>query len=223
MDLVHHSPDVIHEHPRALRRLGHSIVRWRTPLVVGPLLVGLVVAGGLGAQMMLGRAPAPVGVAATVTCWNATEVLSADDCSAPTGKAGLAWVFPSLRPERPGCVNDRKAEPDLPRPTQFTCTVRAAGRTAQVTYYQMADLQAGQRFTNRVFGRESRQRSRGDGGQVERFVWRRRVDSRFELVSTYVGHPYGVTVVAPERGVRERAFRTVRFRAPETLTVRPSA
>ena len=219
---VHHTRDALQERPTALARLGHGIVRWRTPLVVVPLLAGLVIAGGIGAQMMVTRSPDPIGVATTVTCWDSSQAISADECAAPSGKAGLMWVFPSLRPNRPACRDDKRAEPDLPRPVQFTCTVRAAGRTAEVTYFQLADLEAGMRYHNRLYGRDARQRARGKQGRTERYVWRRQVGDRYELATAYVAHPYAVSIVAPERRVRERALQGVRFRAPEAMSVRPS-
>lgn len=204
----------------AWRSLWRGIVRWRTPLVVVPLLAGLVLAGAVGARMMTTRTPDPVGVVNTVTCWNGKEKASADDCATPAGKAGLLWVFPSLRPNRPQCSDDRKADPDLPRPVQFTCTIRVAGRTADVTYFQLADLRGGLRYHDRQFGRDNREKARGNDGETERYVWRRQVKDRYELVSAYVEHPFAVQVVAPERRVRERALRVVRFRASERIVVR---
>ena len=206
-------------HPR-LRGLWAGVVRWRTPLVVVPLLGGLLVAGGIGARMMTSEKPTAVDAAA-VTCWDGDRVTTSDACSTPGGKAGLRWVFPSLRPNRPQCTDDRADDPDNPRPVQWTCRVQVAGTTARITYFQLADLKAGLRYHQRLFRSGDREKIVDDAGETVRYVWRREVDGRFELTSAYVDHPFAVTVVAPQRRAREQALRTVTLRAPDAIAVRP--
>ena len=170
--------------------------------------------------MMTSEKPTAVD-AAGVTCWDGDQVTTRDACSAPGGKAGLRWVFPSLRPNRPQCTDDRADDPTNPRPVQWTCRVQVAGATAKITYFQLADLKAGLRYHKRLFRSGDREKVVDDGGETVRYVWRREADGRFELTTAYVDHPFAVTVVAPRRPVREQALRTVTLRDPDAISVRP--
>ena len=203
-------------------RLWAGVVRWRTPLVVIPLLSGLVVAGGLGARMMTSEKPTAVD-ATTTTCWDGAQVAASDDCTSPSGKAGLRWVFPSLRPNRPQCTDDRADDGVNPRPVQWTCTVQVVGTTARITYFQLADLKAGLRYHARLYRDGERKPVVDKAGETVRQVWRREVGGRFELTTAYVDHPYAVSIVAPKRVARERALRTVTLRAADAISVRPAA
>lgn len=219
MDAVPRSRDDSRSDRGPLARLGHRIARWRTPLVVMPLIGALIVAGGIGARMMIAGNHAAVGETTTVTCWDAARVVAPSDCSEPTGKAGLRWVFPSFRPGRPDCADDRATDPDLPRPVQWTCSVRVTGRTAEITYFQLADLRAGLRFHARLYRSGDREKV-VDGGETVRLVWRRQSGDAYDLVAAYADHPYAVGIVAPTARVRERALRTVRFRQAGAISAR---
>src|SRR5438874_1636976 len=61
--------------------------RWRAPLVLVPLVGGLVAAGGVGASMLWAHLP-DRAAAGAVTCWDGAQ-RSAGACSQPHGLPGL--------------------------------------------------------------------------------------------------------------------------------------
>ena len=88
--------------------------RLRSALVVIPLIAGLLIVAGLGARMLLADIPdpQPEGAVADVTCWDGT-IRAKEECTTPTGRTGLRWVFPSFKPDLLGCRNVLLEHPEF--------------------------------------------------------------------------------------------------------------
>lgn len=201
-----------------LRGLLRKVARWRTPIVVIPSLVALAVVGGLGAQMLTAEI-VPPEVEPEVICWDGEVVGSSGDCSAPSGVAGLRWVFPGFRPGRDDCVDVLIAHPEYARPTMYECETEVAGEQVTIAYMQLADVVAGRRYFEKTFTGE-REKVRTADGAPSRYVWRQRGDDGFELASMYTDFPYAVTVTADRPRLRDRAQRGLDFRHPDKISVR---
>ncbi|MDQ4052844.1 MAG: hypothetical protein M3237_09100 [Actinomycetota bacterium] len=202
-------------HPRrGLRR----IARWRTALVVLPLLGGLGVVAGVGAQMMTARISEP-GAPAGVMCWDGGVVEGADSCTMPTGQLGLRWVFPRFHPGRDDCVDVLGSHPEYDRPAMYECDFKVAGHWVKVAYIQLAGVDPARRFFEKDFPDSERDRVRTAEGTAYRYVWRQRTEGGFELASMYIDFPYAVSITAAKALHRDLAFRRLEFRHPDRISV----
>jgi hypothetical protein len=202
-----------------LRRALRGIARWRTPIVVFPLLAGVAIAAGTGAQML--TAKIPTDTRAEITCWDGGAARAAEDCAPPSGVAGLRWVFPTFHPQRDDCVDVLVEHPEYPRPAMYACELKVGRRWVAVTYMQLADVDAGRRYFEKAFPGSVREKVRGAGGTPYRYVWRKRTDDAFVLASMYVDYPFAVTVSASAAEDRDRGLRKLVFRPPDRMRVAP--
>lgn len=207
----------------AARRVGRAIVRWRTPLVVLPLVGGLLVAAGLGARLLLRDVPEPRSASAPVTCWDGTQEADGNDCELPRGLAGLRWVFPSFSPRDPGCREAGAERADPQRPLSWTCEVEIAGSPVVLTYRELSDVPSGRSEIRQRYGDAERTVVSAANGDPARYEWRRQLpDARgYELTAMYVAFPYAVEVRAEGPAVRDSALESlVRWRSPSAVRYR---
>lgn len=191
--------------------------RRRTALVVLPLLVGLVVAGGVGGQLLVGVADDRAASASDLTCWDGTSVAAASDCSEPRGADGLAWVFPTFDREELDCVDELIAHPEYTRPEMWTCQQAVGGRPVSVTYSQVSAVPEALRFFDKRHGRDARSRTRSTGRAAAVYTWTPSAtpDGRWEASLLLRDAPFAVSVVAATRSDASRALtRRVRVRPP---------
>lgn len=205
---------------RALRAVGGFLRRWRAPLVLLPLLVGLGYVALLGARMLWEEVPSPPPEPRSVTCWDGSESPRVD-CAAPAGAAGLHWVFPSFRPKADRCIEVLFPDEGGPRPTQFDCTQRLQGSSVTVSYSQRSTVARGQSYFNKRYpGIEPREAAGGD-----RLTYRDaapRSDGTFEVTETYTAYPYAVTASATSLALADAALdQLVTFRPAAFVIVRP--
>lgn len=206
------------EPPPEPRGLGATLKRWRTPLVLLPLLVLLGYSGAVGAQMLWGETRSSTAEP-VVTCWDGSEA-TVDACPTPSGEAGLRWVFPSFRPASDSC-REVVYENVSAGPFEYLCRVRLQGSTAEVRYSKRAGLERGLAYLSRRYeGVEPTEVARGS-----RIVYRDsepRKNGDYELTVAYVDHPFSVTVSADNERRRDRVLRTsVDLRPAQYLSVRP--
>lgn len=206
---------------RGLRAIGRLLLRWRAPLVLLPLLVGLGYSAVLGGRMLFeDKVPAPP-TPRSVTCWDGSQAPRVD-CPVPDGAAGLQWVFPSFRPKSSRCIEALFADNEATRPTQFDCAQRLQGASVTLSYSQRSTLARGlSYFDKRYPGIEARKVAGG-----ERLVYRDaapRSNGTFEVTATYTDYPYAVTVGAPSLALADAALdQLVTFRPSSFVVVRPA-
>ncbi len=205
-----------------MRAFGRWLVRRRTPLVVIPMIAGLIVAGSIGAQMMLERVPEQVTAAPPVICWDKSEAPAAADCSLPTGEDGLQWVFPSFDPQKSDCRNLLEGTENPLRPASWACdTASRYGASTRVTYIELAEAKAGRIYFQKQFKGANRAGVKDKTGKVFRFEWRQRTEDGFEVASVYKNFPFAVTVTSDKVAFLNKIYRSrVKFRQPERIAVR---
>ena len=191
--------------------------RRRTALVVVPLLAGLVAAGGVGGQLLLGATDDPTAVDSPLTCWDGEQVGSPTECSPPRGAEGLAWVFPSFDREAQDCVDELVAHPEYTRPAMWTCQQAVGGRPVSITYSQVDTQRAALRFFDKLHREGERRTGRTDGGRaVHTWTPTQTPDGRWEASLLLRDAPFAVTVSATLRSDAARTLtRRVEVRPPE--------
>lgn len=197
--------------------------RGRSSLIVLPLIAGLLLVAALGARMLLAEIPdpEPVEQVAEVTCWD-HETGPAEECGIPTGRAGLRWVFPSLRPAELGCRNLLLDHPELKRPTMFECEGRTRPGPVTITYSELNGVEEARTYLEEKYGFPPEE---VDGDVGRRLLWTERDepgDDDYELAMMYADLPFGVEVRAGSAEARDRALNSlVRFRPEDQISVRP--
>lgn len=189
----------------------------RTPYVVVPLLVALALTGATGAQMLFAD-PDPADASEVVACWDGASAESFADCSRPRGEAGLAWVFPSLDTAK---CSDVRSEDRRRGPLKLTCVETVGSVPVTVRYGAVGAVKGGLSYYEERYAAGNRTEARAPDGSVNRYVWRLREptgDGVWLLSSMYRQHPFFVTVEAPTRAARDRAFkRLVEMRDPDEV------
>jgi hypothetical protein len=202
------------------RGLRATLLRWRAPLVLVPLLVAIAYSGTVGARMLWGEPTRAPEAAPVVTCWDGSEEVAAD-CTEPTGVAGLRWVFPSFKPGEQRC-SKVEYENAASGPLEYACRKRVEGTTARISYSERATLEGGLTFfANRYDGVDPVPTAAGT-----RTIYREsepRGDGRYDVTVAYVNHPYAVTVTAVNERLRDKVLSdAVTFRPERYLMVRPT-
>jgi hypothetical protein len=203
----------------AKETVGGAPGRLRAVLVVVPLIVGLLVVAGIGARMLLADIPdpEPETEVADVTCWDGKS-LPAEDCSSPTGRAGLRWVFPSFKPDLLGCRNVLLEHPEYKRPTMFECEGSVATGSVTITYSELSGVPAGRAYLEKEYG------VAGDEIDGDRLRWDDSGvnDGIYESDVMYADAPFAVEVRARSAQARDDALESlIRFRPADHITVRP--
>ena len=192
--------------------------RLRSVLVVIPLVAGLVVVAGIGARMLLADIPdpEPEATVADVTCWDGTTK-AAEDCTSPTGRAGLRWVFPSFKPDLLGCRNVLLEHPEFKRPTMFECDGAVPTGRVTITYSELSAVPAGRAYLEKEYGVAPEEIDDG------RLLWTDSgaTDGIYEADVMYAEAPFAVEVRARSAQVRDDALDSlIRFRPADHITVR---
>lgn len=202
------------------RGLRATLLRWRAPIVLVPLLFGLGYSGAVGAQMLWAEAapdPVPEPV---VTCWDDSASIAAD-CPDPAGVPGMRWVFPSFRPGSDRCTKVAYRDTRTPRPLEFTCQVRIGGGRAEISYSERSDLERGLAYFAATYDGVLPVREAGGARLVYRGT-APRPDGTYAVTVALTPYPFAVTVSAANERLRDAALdNRVRFRNDQFLTVRP--
>lgn len=154
--------------------------------------------------------------AAAYRCWNGGRVAELDECTAPTGVAGLAWVFPSLEPE--ACTNLLLHRSSPMVRALYECEVEVAGSPVTVDYVEWRSIADALDYYD-AWGTR-RMPIRGGGGRPLRFGWLRTTpEGQYVGALAYTDAPFSVSVTAPDEAARTRAVRkAIRLRATADLS-----
>lgn len=191
--------------------------RVRVFLVLVPLLIALLVAASIGARKLFEDVPVRA-VDPDVTCWDNTTA-KASECTEPTGKAGLRWVFPSYRMSEDQCTRVRFKRSARERPVEFACDLRYDQRPVLITYTVRTSLSQGLSYLQRTYDVVPVTQAGGD-----RLVFRTNAvddDGYYSVTVAYSDHPFTVTVASPDAEIRDTALdELVRFRPAGQVVVR---
>lgn len=125
------------------------------------------------------------------TCWDGSSVPDLAQCSAPSGEAGLRWVFPGLADAR--CGTASAGGPGVT--TRVLCVYRLAdGSRAQVGLFAWASVAEGQAFY------DGQGLQRDAGGSAEVVTWSATEGGRAKLATMYADAPFSATVTYPAAG-----------------------
>jgi len=183
---------------------------------VWPLVaVLLFVMAAAGGAWLAVATDDPEATAETVDCWDGSDAPSAHECPAPTGMAGLASVFPSLRSDcaERGSVEGKaevvvctsrglvirysRWDPFIDRIAYF----HEANPRAFVATWRPGGVDAGVQWTSRE----------AVVGEPQPWQWS----------ATYASHPYSVSVEGRTKADRSRGLRLVRALAPQAIGLAP--
>lgn len=172
--------------------------------------------------MLLEDIPDPASAPSTAICWDTEEVSDADECTLPTGEAGLRWVFPSFDPEKGECRNLLKGVKNPTRPTAWQCDIVAKnGVLVQVNYLELASARSGRVYYQKQFEGSKRLKVLDREDQVFRYEWRQPTNLGFQLATVYKDFPFAVVVNSENAAFRDKIFKSrVKFRQPKGVTVR---
>jgi len=190
----------------------------RSALVVVPLVLGVLVVAVVGARLLTAEIPdrsATANRQAPERCWDG-EPKPDDGCPVPTGRAGLRWVFPSLRPDASACRDAAADFPRSTRPTMWLCEVEADDGTVTVLYSQL---------TRVARARASYVQQYGEPEVVEdeigrRLRWRETepgADGDYDLVLMYASLPFSAELSADTEAALDQALESVRFRVADDV------
>ncbi len=201
--------------------------RRRFGMAAGLAAVALVVATLAGVAWAQGWRPAfresgePTGGPPTTNpraeCWDGATADQLSECTTPRGLAGLAWVFPSLRPDQPEC-STRQAEVDG-KLDVVICTFEFRGTPGLVRYTSWANLDRSHRYYNGQYPAAPRLANGPES--AARWVWRlsaRTERGRIRMSTAYVDWPFSVSVEAGTLAAREWAYRQLAFRPDSQMT-----
>ncbi len=156
--------------------------------------------------------PTPAPPPPTYECWDGTGTDGPEECSEPSGVAGLAWVYK----DPSGCVQEGGSANRL---TVLTCGFSAPGGRATITYTHWSSVAAAKGFFRDEYA------ARPDAWRSWGFRWSKSTPKREVVqrrVHLYRDGPYSVLV----KGDSERAFTSaldaVRYRKPGKLRGRPA-
>ena len=204
---------------RLLCLVGRFLKRWRTPLVLIPLLVGLGYAALVGGRMLWGERTSDPVAGPDVTCWNGDRA-PRSACPLPTGAAGLSWVFPSLGARGRECSEVDLAESAEPV-ARVDCTRRVLKTKVTISYVQRGSLDGATSYLDKRYPGIEPVRDAGGDRLVYRDAAPRR-NKVFEATAAYRDYPYDVTVRAKKLRAANRALnRFVDFRPAVFVLVKP--
>ncbi len=180
--------------------------------ITGGVLTAVATSGDESGPPGTGRRAPSSAPASGVTCWDDSPAASADGCPRPTGRAGLASVFPSLDEDcvRKDTVVAGKAEvyecaydDHLVRYTRW---IRGVDRTA---YYDEANPGAA-RDPWEIAGEQA-------GLQWTSFSADADENRRYQWSASYAYAPYSVSVEAASDATRDAAKADVEARPPDEI------
>lgn len=194
----------------------------RSALIVVPLVLGLLVVAAIGARMLTAEIPDPgqgeAGEQATERCWDGA-VKPDEGCPVPSGRAGLRWVFPSLRPAELGCRDARDEFPRSTRPTMWSCPGEVDAGEVTILYSQLTRVDRGRSSFAKAFGDPEEI----DDELGKRLLWRDDdadpgADGDYDLVVMYAALPFAVELSASNPEALDQALdELVTFRAADDV------
>ena len=186
------------------------------------MVAALIIVSSIGARLLLEAIPDPVSAPPPAICWDTQEVLTPEECTLPTGKAGLRWVFPSFNPEEGECRNLLKGVKNPTRPTAWQCDILTKnGVLVQVSYLELANAKSGRIYYQKQFAGAERRSVADRQDEVLRYEWRQPTELGFQLAAVYKDFPFAVVVDSENAAFRDKIFRSqVKFRQPKGVSVR---
>ena len=164
--------------------------------------------GGRGGSAEPQPAPEPTPAPEpepTYRCWNGAETMGPDDCSLPTGTAGLAWVFPGLR----GC----RAEKPLPdRVTTVVCAYDTADGPGELRLVEWSSFSAANQSYRQKYGKTARPWRSSWG-----YTW----VARTQRTNLYGDGPFSATAKGENNKVKNRMLDRLDHRRPRDLRGQP--
>ena len=164
--------------------------------------------GGRGGSAEPQPAPEPTPAPEpepTYRCWNGAETMGPDDCSLPTGTAGLAWVFPGLR----GC----RAENPLPdRVTTVVCAYDTADGPGELRLVEWSSFSAANQSYRQKYGKSARPWRSSWG-----YTW----VARTQRTNLYGDGPFSATAKGENKKVKNRMLDRLDHRRPRDLRGQP--
>jgi len=176
--------------------------RFRTPIVLLPLLAGLVLVAFQGAKQLWAEGPDPHAVPPEVTCWD-DQTRPSGECGQPDGLPGLQWVFPSFQPDQDECTQVQLPPRKLARPLEYRCPAEFEGQQVTLTYSRRTSTEAGRKFVAKLYAGVTPSQV-ADGILAYRDPAVRKGDL-YETTVIYTDVPFSVTVGAPDPELRDAA------------------
>ena len=186
------------------------------------MIAALIIVSSIGARLLLEAIPDPVAAPPSAICWDTEEVPTADECTLPTGLAGLRWVFPSFNPDEGECRNLLQGVKNPTRPTAWRCDiVTKNGVLVQVNYLELVNAKSARIYYQKQFEGVERLSVQDRQDQVFRYEWRQPTKLGFQLATVYKDFPFAVVVNSENAAFRDKIFKSqVKFRQPKGVSVR---
>ena len=184
------------------------------------VLLGVALTWAIGARDDPAQGPLDSGgstEAFGARCWDGTAAAGLDDCSEPSGAAGVAWAIPSLDLEDPRCAEGQGVVEG--KDVVVACEFQSRGARGIIRYSSWSSPEKAAAHYRREL--DASGRLVVEPGSAPRLVWR--TDSRtpqgfYKLASSYVGWPFSVSVEASTRAALLVGERSLRFRAMSEMS-----
>lgn len=141
------------------------------------------------------------------TCWDGTQTADIGTCPLPSGVQGLAYVFPSLTPDRPQCRVNPNSDRSFGVETSWVCSERALGREVLISYDHVTDIDEVDAFMHASV--PAGQITEIPGAHGGRCIATDTAKRPARITGWYEGFPYVVSVFAPTRASAERAWKSI--------------
>lgn len=206
--------------------------RSRLPWLIG---AGLAAIGVLAAATVLilptparsalgSLSPATARPAATPTpsptarflCWDGTAADQLADCGAPSGKAGLWWVYPSLRDG----ITECEYVPYRETTDTYDCVIDTFGL---VRYRYWNDVAEAEKHYSEKYATADESDLTLDGRVVgSLFRSPKKVDGAYVMSGHWLDGHFSFSIEAPTKAQREQLFTMLSIRAYDQLAGMPT-
>ncbi len=141
-------------------------------------------------------------------CWTGRRVPNLNECTTPTGREGLAYIFPAMSSQRCQTIS---STPQIGRSRLVKCfDLLPSGERITINYSQWRSVALGRaHYGSKLPG----------GGLVNgSYVWRGPVNGEYNIAGQYANAPFSVSVYGPsEAKVLEALTSVVRARPPAEI------
>ena len=166
--------------------------------------------GGTGRRGGAASTPAPQPAPEpepepTYRCWNGAETMGPDDCTLPTGTAGLAWVYPGLR----GCREEGSLSG---RVTTVVCAYDTADGPGELRLIEWSSSSAANQSYREKYGKTARPWRSSWG-----YTW----VARTQRTNLYGDGPFSATAKGGNKRVKNRMLDRLDYRRPRDLRGQP--
>ena len=141
----------------------------------------------------------------TYRCWNGAETMGPDDCTLPTGTAGLAWVYPGLR----GCREEGSLSG---RVTTVVCAYDTADGPGELRLIEWSSSSAANQSYREKYGKTARPWRSSWG-----YTW----VARTQRTNLYGDGPFSATAKGGNKRVKNRMLDRLDYRRPRDLRGQP--